>query len=101
MGMHGIGGRGGRLLIDKLISIVVLGSWLSLTLGVGIRSGAWVMIRRGTLSELGLSVGRRPVVIIVCLGLGLYVWIIEGRSGADHVGRRMNGISRTGMVRMS
>jgi hypothetical protein len=97
--MCGIGGRGGRRLIDKLILITVSVCRLGLTLGEGISCGVLMRVRGSGKSELGLWVGScRPIVIVVCLGLSLTVWIIKSRS-ANHV--RLSRISRTGMVGMT
>ena len=59
-------------------------------------------IRRGTGERvLGLPVSGRPVWIILRRGLRLKLWIIKGRSSADHVRWGMSRISRTGMIRMA
>lgn len=40
-----------------------------------------------------------PMLIVLCLGLGVLLWIIKGGSGADHVRWGLGGVdSRTGMV---
>jgi hypothetical protein len=98
--MYGIGGSGGRGLIDKVVLIVVLGSWLSLTLRAGISGGMRVRGGSGK-SELRISVGGRPSLIVLCRRLSLKVWIIKSGRSANHIRWGVSRVGGTGMVRMS
>jgi hypothetical protein len=75
---------------------------LRFALRVGISCKVLKRVWRGTgKSELGLCIGSCPIVIVLCLGLGLKVWFMKSRKCANHVRWGLSGINRTGTVRMT